>query len=133
MNKDRITNIRGFSLIELMVVITIIGLIGGMVAVNVFKQFGKAKEKTTAVEIRRIEEALGHYYLVNGNYPTLDRGLGALAEGGEYLKKVPKDPWKQEYVYISPGQDGRPYDIFSKGPDQQEGTEDDITSWEEEE
>lgn len=122
----------GMTLIEIMVVISIIGLVMAMVTVNVMKRFEKAKVQTTATQIKNFEQALDTYYLDNGDYPTSDQGLKALAEGG-YLKgdKVPKDAWKREYLYVSPGTEGNPYEISSAGPDKQEGTDDDIKSWEE--
>lgn len=120
---------KGMTLVEIMVVISIIGLVMAMVTVNVMKRFEKAKEQTTKTQIRAIEQALEQYYLDNGNYPSGDQGLRALAEG-EYLKggKVPKDPWKREFVFVVPGSEGNPYEIISAGPDKQEGTEDDIKS-----
>jgi len=120
----------GMTLIEIMVVIAIIGLIATTAIVNIMKQFERAKVKTTKTQVKGFEQALEQYYLDNGNYPTSEQGLKAL-EQGEYIKKVPKDPWSRDYNYVSPGQSGSPYDISSGGPDKQEGTEDDIKSGEE--
>lgn len=120
------------TLVEIMVVVAIIGLIATTAIVNIMKQFERAKVKTAKTQMKSFEQAIEQYYLDNGNYPSTEQGLGALAEG-EYIKKVPKDPWKKDYSYSSPGQQGNPYEISSAGPDKQEGTEDDIKSWEMEE
>lgn len=119
------------TLVEIMVVIAIIGLVGTVAIVNITKQFRKAQVKTSRTQMKSIEQALEQYYLDNGNYPTSDQGLQALVEG-EYINKVPKDPWKKDYAYTSPGTEGNPFEISSPGPDKQEGTEDDIKSWQEE-
>lgn len=119
----------GMTLVEIMVVISIIGLVMAMVTVNVMSRFEKAKVQTTKTQIKALEQALEQYYLDNGAYPSTDQGLEALASGGDYLKKLPKDPWKRNYVYTSPGTEGNPFEIVSAGPDKQEGTEDDIKSW----
>lgn len=126
----RLYRTAGMTLVEIMVVISIIGLVMAMVTVNVMKRFEKAKIQTTGTQMKAIEQALEQYYLDNGNYPSSDQGLAVL-EQGEYIKKVPKDPWKRDFVYVSPGTEGNPFEISSGGPDKQEGTEDDIKSWEE--
>lgn len=119
---------KGMTLVEIMVVISIIGLVMAMVTVNVMKRFEKAKVQTTQTQMKALEQALEQYYLDNGAYPSTDQGLEALASG-EYVKKVPKDPWKRGYSYTSPGTEGNPFEITSAGPDKQEGTDDDIKSW----
>lgn len=116
----------GMTLVEIMVVISIIGLVMAMVTVNVMKRFEKAKIQTTHTQIKAFEQALEQYFMDNGSYPSGEQGLSTLQ--GEYLKKVPKDPWKKDYVYTSPGAEGSPYEIMSYGPDKQEGTDDDIKS-----
>ena len=125
--KDQFKSERGMTLIEIMVVIAIIGLIGTVAIVNIMKQFEKAKVKTAKTQIKAVEQAVEQYYLDNSRYPTTEEGLNALA-AGEYLKKAPKDPWKKDFSYTSPGADGSPFEIKSAGPDKQEGTEDDIKS-----
>lgn len=121
----------GMTLVEIMVVISIIGLVMAMVTINVMKRFEKAKIQTTRTQIKALEQALEQYYLDNGNYPSTEQGLSTLADG-EYLKRLPKDAWKRDYNYVSPGTEGNPFEISSAGPDKQEGTEDDIKSWQEE-
>ena len=121
------------TLIEIMVVITIIGLVATMFTVNVMSRMKKAKIKTTKTQIKSIEQALEQYYLDEGQYPAGGEGLSSLTEG-EYFKggKVPVDAWKQEFGYISPGPEGEDFVVFSKGPDKKEGTDDDLSSSDEE-
>ncbi|NOZ88140.1 MAG: type II secretion system major pseudopilin GspG [Deltaproteobacteria bacterium] len=125
----------GFTLLEVMVVLVILGLIVGTVSVAVFSQLEKAKRREAVLQIRAIEQALDAYRLDNGKYPSTADGLDALTtknDSGEcYLKgcKLPKDPWGNDYVYISPGQHGGGYDIESYGSDGADGGEKDIESW----
>ena len=115
---------KGMTLIEIMVVVAIIGLVMAMVTVNVMKRFEKAKLDTAKTQIKSLEQALEQYYLDNNNYPPT---FSELVSGG-YVKKMPKDPWNQEYVYKNPGSEGHPFDITSAGPDKKEGSDDDIKS-----
>jgi len=137
---------RGFTLIEIMVVVIILGLLAGLVLPRILGQEEKAKVETAKVQIRSLESALDAFKLDNGFYPTTDQGLDALInkpaagripnnwrEGG-YLKpaRIPKDPWGKDYVYLSPGNEGREYDIISYGADNEpggEGNNADIESW----
>lgn len=132
----------GITLIELMVVITIIALIGAVVGPQVFKQLGGAKSKTAKMQIEDIGAALDLFYLDAGRYPETNEGLQALIQKpggleqwkGPYLKKsvIPKDPWDHDYNYQSPGEHG-PYDVYSFGKDNTpggEGEDADIVSWE---
>ena len=142
--KKIIENQRGMTLVEIMVVVTIIGIIATLVTVNVVGYLDRARVDTTVTTIRSLEQMLEQYRLDNGSYPSSEQGLNPLAEApsfgkspkrypaGGYIKggKVPKDSWKNELVYSSPGANGNPYEIVSIGPDQQEGSEDDIKSWE---
>ncbi len=139
-------NQRGFTLIEIMVVVIILGLLAGLVLPRIMGREEEAKIKTTGVQIRSLENALDGFKLDNGFYPTTDQGLDALIkkpetgripnkwkEGG-YLKpaRIPKDPWGGDYHYFSPGSEGREYDIISYGPDGEpggEGKNADIESW----
>jgi general secretion pathway protein G len=131
----------GFTLVEMLVVITIIGLIMALVGPRVLNYLAESKVKTAKIQIQSISSALDLYYLDAGRYPSSAEGLGALVQptggnsswNGPYLKGgvVPLDPWGKPYVYRSPGEHGA-YDIVSLGSDGQEGgtgTAADITSW----
>lgn len=132
----------GFTLIELMIVIIIIGLLSSLVAPKFFGKVDKAKVKTTKAQIELLGTALDSFRLDNGRYPTTQEGLEALRTkpenldtwDGPYLpKKVPMDAWEREFQYSSPGENG-PYDLFSFGRDGKSGGKDymdqDIVSWE---
>ena len=130
----------GFTLLELLVVIVIIGLLAGYVAPRYFAQVGKSEVKVAQAQIDGLGKALDQYRLDTGHYPTTGQGLAALtvrpAEelkwDGPYLKKIaPPDPWGQPYHYRVPGEHGD-YDLFSYGKDGREGgTGDnvDIVNW----
>jgi general secretion pathway protein G len=131
---------RGFTLLELLVVMVIIGLLASLVAPQYFSQIGKSSEKVAKAQIESFGQALDQYRLDIGRYPTTEQGLAALmtAPSGEakwrgpYLKRgVPADPWGHPFLYTSPGQHGE-YDLQSLGSDGQAGGEGDaadITSW----
>jgi len=131
----------GFTLIELIVVVVIIGLLAGLVVPQFIKQEEKATAKAAKAQIELFGTALDTFRLDVGRYPTTQEGLAALTQkpasaerwDGPYLKKeVPPDPWGKAYVYKSPGDHG-PYDIISYGADGVPGGEDnnrDVTSWE---
>jgi general secretion pathway protein G len=130
----------GFTLLELLVVMVIIGLLAGYVGPRYFAQVGKSQIKTARAQIDALEKALDQYRLDTGHYPTMEQNLVALvvrpsAESrwdGPYLKKnVPQDPWGNPYVYRIPGQNGE-FDLLSYGKDGQPGGADeaaDITNW----
>lgn len=130
----------GFTLLELLVVLVIIGLLAGYVGPKYFSQLGKSEAKVARAQLDAIEKALDHYRLDVGRYPTTEQGLAALnirpqneaKWAGPYLKKeVPPDPWGRPYQYRSPGQHGE-YDLLSLGKDGQPGGSAeaaDITSW----
>ena len=132
--------IRGFTLLELLVVIVIIGLLAGLVAPKYFDQVGKSNTKIAGAQIASLEKALDQYRLDVGAYPTTELGLTALYEKpagvdrwqGPYLKKpAPPDPWGRAYVYKAPG-DHDDYDLSSLGSDGQPGgtgEASDVTSW----
>ena len=137
-----IAAIRGMTLIEILVVLTLIGIVMGIVGGNYLGQGEKAKQKAAKIEIEQIGQTLDLFRLEVGRYPTTQEGLQALITAptgvsnwnGPYWKKntLPKDPWTNEYKYASPGQHGA-YDIWSYGADGKEGGEGvnkDITSWE---
>jgi general secretion pathway protein G len=132
----------GFTLIEMMVVMVIIGLLMALVGPRFIRQEEKAKVKATRAQIELLGTALDTFRLDVGRYPSSQEGLGALRQrpfgtdrwDGPYLKKdLPKDPWDHAYTYRSPGEGGRPYDLFSYGADGApggDGDNRDVTSWE---
>jgi general secretion pathway protein G len=131
----------GYTLVEILVVITIIGLLVALVGPRVLNYLGESKVKSAKIQIQSFESALDLYYLDTGRYPGSSEGLGALVQrgggattwNGPYLKggNLPNDPWGKPYIYRSPGEHGS-YDIISYGADGQEGGSGaaaDITSW----
>lgn len=138
----------GFTLIELMVVIVILGILATLIVPRLMERPGQAKQVKAQIQIQSFETALKLYKLDNGFYPTTEQGLQALAEApttgnipakypdGGYLEKgkLPKDPWGNDYVYLSPGVHG-PFDITSYGADGIQGGDGenkDITNWDNE-
>jgi general secretion pathway protein G len=132
---------RGFTLIELMVVLTILAMLAALVVPRLFKNVDKSKVSATKTQIAELESALDNYRLDVGSYPTTQMGLQALLSkptgvehwDGPYLKKeeLPTDAWGHAYVYKSPGDHGD-YDLLSYGADGQpggEGVAADIVSW----
>jgi len=131
---------RGFTLIEIMVVVVIIGLLAAIVAPNLIGNIDRAAVTRAKGDLRSIETALNLYRLDNFRYPSTDEGLRALVTSPgdavapnwkQYLRSVPVDPWKNEYQYLYPGRQGE-FDVFSYGADGQEGGEDidaDIGNW----
>ena len=123
---------RGFTLLELLVVMVIIGLLAGYVGPRFFSQIGKSEVSTTKAQIDAFEKGLDQYRIDVGRYPSSEQGLQALmtAPAGEsrwqgpYLRKaVPADPWGNPYQYSIPGRDGLPFAIYSWGADGQAGGE----------
>lgn len=135
-------NARGFTLIEIMVVMTIIGLLMALVAPRFMRSVGRAERGSARAQIELLGTALDTFRLDVGRYPGTQEGLAALNQrpfgvdrwDGPYLKKgIPVDPWGHAYNYRSPGEGGRPYDLFSYGADGAPGGDGDgkdITSWE---
>lgn len=127
---------RGFTLIEIMVVVVILGILAALVAPNILGRAGEARITAAQSDINSIGNALDLYKLDNHTYPSTDQGLEALVRkpGGYpepanwnpegYLKTLPKDPWGNDYQYLSPG-NNRPYDLYSLGADKREGGEGD--------
>ena len=147
MRKQR-RNERGFTLIELMEVIVILGILAGLIVPRIMGRPDEARRAKARIQLESLETALKLYKLDNGNYPTTEQGLQALVEApavgalaknwrqGGYLEKgkVPKDPWDNDFDYISPGAHGD-YDLSSRGADGEpggEGKNKDINSWDSE-
>ena len=130
----------GFTLLELLIVVIILGLLAALVGPRLFGTLDKAKKQVAKTQIEQLSAGLDLFRLDVGRYPTTDEGLEALVnppEGmerwnGPYMEKgIPKDPWDREYIYISPGEHGE-YDLISLGLDGEpggEGENADITSW----
>jgi len=139
-NKTYLSDKKGFTLVELLVVIVIIGLLATLVGPRLFPKLGKGKQAAAKAQIELLGQALDQFRLDVGRYPTTQEGLSALVVNpgiekwdGPYLKKaVPNDPWDRPYNYQSPGEHGE-YDLFSYGRDGSpggEGEDKDVTSWE---
>lgn len=130
----------GFTILEVMVVLAILGLLASMVAGNLLGNQDDAKIQKAAIDVKNIESNLQMYKLKTGYYPTTEQGLEALVTKpeiepiprsyptGGFLNSLPLDPWDQPYELVYPGEMGV-IDVFSKGPDQQADTEDDIGNW----
>lgn len=131
---------QGFTLIEIMVVIVILGVLASMVAPNVLGNKEKADQQKAVSDIVTLENALDMYKLDNNHFPSTQQGLNALVEqpsgspqpgnyrDNGYIRRLPQDPWGNEYLMQSPGEFGD-IDIFSAGPDGQAGSDDDIGNW----
>lgn len=131
---------QGFTLLEVMVVIVILGILASMVVPNLMGSQERANVQKAVSDINALETSLSMYKLDNYNYPSTEQGLDALVEEtdveplprrfpeGGYVKRLPKDPWGNEYQLLNPGENGK-YDVFSMGQDGEAGTDDDIGNW----
>lgn len=125
-------NVKGFSLIEIMVVVVILGILASVVVPKIISRPDEARVVKAKQDILAVQNALDLYKLDNGIYPTTDQGLLALVEKPtsnptprdwkQYLKSLPKDPWSRDYLYLNPGEHGD-VDIFTYGADGQPGGE----------
>jgi len=132
---------KGFTLIEIMVVVVILGVLAALIVPNIMGRPDEARAAVARSDIQAIGNALNLYKLDNLSYPDTNLGLEALVSkpanvevwrDGGYLPRVPVDPWGNPYLYVSPGGEGRPYDLYSLGSDGAEGGEGvaaDIVSW----
>jgi len=142
--KKKLDRQKGFTLIEIMVVVVILGILAGIVVPKLLDRPEEARRTKAAVQIRSLEESLALFKLDNGFYPTTEQSLDALVKkpetghiptryrDGGYLKKIPADPWGNPYVYLCPGTSGD-YDLISYGPDGESGGDGknaDIRNWE---
>lgn len=126
----RLARRTGFTLVEMLVVLAILGLVVGLVGPRVLNYLSDSKVKTAQIQMENLASALDLYYLDNGRYPSTEEGLAALvrrpasavAWNGPYLKTngLPRDPWGHDYLYRAPGQNA-PYDVGSLGPEGREG------------
>lgn len=139
-NSESYSRQKGFTLLEIMVVIVILGVLASMIVPNLMGNKDKADRQKVISDVVALENALDMYKLDNGSYPTTEQGLEALVtqpsgspeprnyrEDG-YIKRLPQDPWGNDYLLNNPGEHGK-IDILSVGPDGEEGTDDDIGNW----
>jgi general secretion pathway protein G len=132
---SKIQRMKGFTLIEIIVVVVIIGLLAAVIAPNIFGQVEEARIKKSLSDLRALESALNLYRLDNFNYPTTDQGLQALVtkpsgspeaknwRKGGYIPRMPLDPWGMEYQFANPGANGAEFDLFTFGADGKLGGE----------
>ena len=132
MKKDR--KEAGFTLLELMIVIVILGILGAVVAPRLMDEPDKARVTQARLQLENFSTAIKKFYLDNGFYPSTDQGLEALVErpasgrspknypDNGYMAKIPRDPWGNDYVYLAPGRES-PFEIISYGADGTEGGE----------
>lgn len=140
MNTQESHQQRGFTLLEIMVVIVILGVLASLVVPSLMGNKEKADKQKATSDIVALENALDMYKLDNNRYPTTDQGLNALIEAPSlppvatnyntsgYIKRLPVDPWGNDYLLVSPGEHGA-IDLISAGPDSEVGTADDISNW----
>jgi general secretion pathway protein G len=122
---------KAMTLLEIMIVVAILGLLASLVVTNLMGQFDNAKIQTAKLKVNDISSTINQYYATVGDYPSGSDGLKALVNppGGlkPFFKEVPKDPWGKPFQYRSPAkQSSEPFEVYSTGPDGQDGTQDDI-------
>ena len=140
----RLRNQKGFTLIEILVVVVILGILAGIVVPRLLGEPEKARSTKAQIQIRSFEDTLARFKMENGFFPSTEQGLQALVEKPRtgkipsnyrdkgYIKRIPNDPWGSQYIYLSPGIHDD-YDILSYGPDGAsggDGDDADINSWE---
>lgn len=140
MERQTLRRQRGFTLMELMVVIVILGILASLVVPNLMGNKDRADRQKAISDIAALENALDMYKLDNHRYPTTEQGMEALVEApalsplaenynpGGYIRRLPVDPWGNDYILVSPGEHGA-IDISSAGPDGEAGTSDDVNNW----
>ncbi|MCC7111423.1 MAG: type II secretion system major pseudopilin GspG [Deltaproteobacteria bacterium] len=125
--------VRGFSLLEIMVVLVLIGMVVSLITVNVMGRLDQGKIDTARSQAYELAKSVDIYKLQTGSWPSTGQGLQVLVtppKGKPIIDQLPKDPWNNDYTLIVPGQKNtNKFDIRSKGPDAQEGTEDDVGNW----
>ena len=131
---------QGFTLLEVMVVIVILGILASMVVPNLLGSQDRANMQKAVSDVTALETSLSLYKMDNYDYPSTEQGFAALVDQTDiepeprrfpedgYIKRLPKDPWGNEYILLNPGEQGK-MDVFSAGPDGEAGTEDDIGNW----
>ncbi|MBK5071531.1 type II secretion system major pseudopilin GspG [Budviciaceae bacterium CWB-B4] len=139
-NQESARSQSGFTLMEIMVVIVILGVLASLVIPNLMGNKERADRQKAVSDIVALENTLDMYKLDNGRYPTSEQGLKALVTKPElqpvpknyrsdgYIRRLPTDPWNNDYLIVSPGEHG-PIDVFSVGPDGEANTADDVTNW----
>lgn len=140
----KLSDKRGFTLIEIMVVVVILGILAAIVVPRFMSEPDKARVTKAKTDMKGIEQALNMFKLHNGFYPTTEQGLQALVskpdtgripakyQQGGYLDRVPKDPWGGDFIYLSPGVGNKDFDLISYGADNESGGEGfnaDINLW----
>jgi general secretion pathway protein G len=128
----------GFSFLEIMMVVMIIGILVAVVGPKILGKTDKARVQATKLQLKNLKTALNDFEMTVGSLPTTDQGLEALVhrpsdiaedQWEQKMDEMPKDAWNEPFVYRCPGEGEREYDLFSKGKDKKEGTEDDISAF----
>ena len=129
---------RGFTFLEIILVVAIIGILAGLVGPRIVGKSKSAKMGAAKAEIASLSTSLMNYEINVGDFPSTSQGLRALLQRPsdvderdwqKVIDRMPKDPWGEEYMYAYPSTNGMDFDLSSKGPDRQEGTDDDISNW----